>query len=193
MPFQQRFQVLHLRLHGLRLQAADVDQFVVVAIDKIALQVEHVGKAAGETGAEVHPGAPEYAHRAARHVLAAVIAGPFDHRDRAGIAYREALAGDSGGIERAAGGAVQAGIAHDDGVFGDEARARRMAQHDPPRCHALANVVVGIALEVEVQAAGVPDAKTLTGDAAAAHRDGRVLHAVVAPAARDFSGDARAD
>ena len=75
-----------------RRDAMDVDQLVVVAVDEIAIQVEHVGEAAGEAGAEVEAGAAEHAHHAAGHVLAAVVAGAFDHRDGAGVAHREALA-----------------------------------------------------------------------------------------------------
>jgi len=68
-----------------------------------------------------------------------------------------------------------------------------MAQHDPARRHALAYIVVGIALEVEVQAACIPHAKALPGVAAAADYDGGVFHAVVAPAPRDLPRDPRAD
>src|SRR6516164_7166538 len=115
-PLEQRLEVLHVRLHGLGMYAADVDELVVVAVYEIALEVEHVGEAAGEAGPEVDPGAPEHAHRPARHVLAAMIAGALDHGHGARVAYRETLAGDPGGIQLPAGGAVQAGVAHDDRV-----------------------------------------------------------------------------
>ena len=54
-------QVLHVRLHGFGVDAADVDELVVVAVDEIALQVQHVGEAAGEAGAEIDAGAAEHA------------------------------------------------------------------------------------------------------------------------------------
>src|SRR5204862_8296230 len=124
---------------------------------------------------------------------AAVIAGALEHRPRARIAHREALAGEAGGVQLPAGGAVQAGVAHDDRVLRHEARAARVAQHDPAGRHALADVVVGIAFQVQVEAAGVPDPEALPGVAAAAHAERRILHAVVAPAPRDLTRDARAD
>src|SRR5215813_15612128 len=68
-----------------------------------------------------------------------------------------------------------------------------MAQHDPAAGHALANIVVGIALEVEMQPARVPHAEALPGVADAAHRQRSIFHAVVAPAARDLTRDACAD
>src|SRR6516164_6497922 len=189
-PLEQRLEVLHVRLHGLGMYAADVDELVVVAVDEIALEVEYVGEAAGEAGPEVDPGAPKHAYRSTRHVLAAVIAGTFDHRYRARVAHRETLAGHPGGIQLPARGTVQAGVAHDDGVARRKARARRMAQHDPAGGHAFADIVVGIALEIEMQPAGVPHAEALPGVATAAHHDRCLLHAVVAPAAGDLARDA---
>ena len=86
---------------------------------------------------------------------------PSTHGERAGIAHREALAGGAGGVQLAAGRAVQAGVAHDDGLARHEVGARRRLQHDPAARHALADVVVRLALELQVQAAGVPDAEAL--------------------------------
>src|SRR6202521_2071494 len=192
-PREQSLEVLHVRLHGLGVNAADVDELVVVAIDEVALQVQHVGKATGEPGAEVDPGAPQHAHRAPGHVLAAVIPRTLDHRDRARIAHREALTGKSCGVQLPAGSAIQAGVAHDDRVLRQEARAARVAQHDPAGRHALADVVVGIAFQVQVEAAGIPYAEALPGVAAAAHGERRILHAVVAPAPRNLARQARAD
>src|SRR5215831_3449480 len=162
-PLEQRLEVLYVRLHGLGMYAADVDELVVVAVDEITLEVEHVGEAAGEAGSEVDPGAPEHAYRPARHVLAAVIAGTLDHRHRARVAHGKTLTGNPGGIQLPARGTVQAGVAHDDGVARREACARGMAQHDLAGGHAFADIVVGIALEIEVQPAGVPHAEALPG------------------------------
>ena len=161
--------------------ARDVDQFVVVAIDEVALQVEHIGEAAGDAGAEVQPGAAQHADHAAGHVFAAVIAGAFDHRDGAGIAHREALAGPARREQLAAGGAVQAGVADDRRVAAtSKLAAGRRVQHQLAAGHALADVVVGVAFEVQVQAAGIPHAEALAGGAGQVQRDGRVGHAVVA-------------
>src|SRR5260370_42101528 len=91
----------------------NVDQFMVVAVDEIALHVEHIGEAAGESGAEIHAGASEHAHDAAGHVLAAMIARSFHHGQSAGIAHGKSFSGRACGIEFAAGGAVETGIAHD--------------------------------------------------------------------------------
>src|ERR1700733_4275143 len=189
----EALQMLQVRLHRFGVDAADVDELMIVAVDKIALEVEYVGKSPGEAGSEIDPGPAEHAHDSARHVLAAVIAGAFHHGDGAGVAHGEALSRDARREELAAGRAIEAGIAHDDGFLGDELGVARMAQHEFAARHALADIVVGIALEVEVQAAGVPDAKTLPGAAQELDDERRVLHAVVAPVPCDHSGYARAD
>src|SRR5262249_4052213 len=142
---------------------------------------------------EVDTATPEHAHRSARHVLAAMIAGALDHRHCAGVAHCEALAGDPGGIQLPAGGTVQAGVAHDDGVARGKGRARRVTQHGPAGGHALAAVVVGSALEVAMQPARVPHAEALPGVTGAAHRQRTLFHPIVAPTSRDLARDACAD
>ena len=79
-----------------------------------AVLVEHIGDAARHAGGEVAAGAAEHHHDAAGHVFAAMVAGAFDHRDGAGIAHREALAGDAAEIALALDRAVQHGVADDD-------------------------------------------------------------------------------
>src|SRR6202790_5654928 len=91
MLFDQAAQMLTMDSHAFGRHAVNVDQFMIVAIDEIALHVEHVGESAGEPGAEVHAGASEHAYHAARHVLAAMIPRSFHHRQGAGIAYTETL------------------------------------------------------------------------------------------------------
>jgi hypothetical protein len=98
MLFDESAQMLHMSAHAFGRDAVNVDQFMIVAVDEIALHVEHVGESAGESGAEVHSRAPEHAHHAARHVFAAVIARALDHGERAGIAHGEAFARGAGGV-----------------------------------------------------------------------------------------------
>ncbi len=73
-----------------------------------------VGDAAAHARGEVAPGRAEHDHRAAGHVLAAVVAGAFDDRRRAGIAHAEALAGDAAEVRLALDRAVHHGVADDD-------------------------------------------------------------------------------
>ena len=185
--------MLHVSAHAFGRHAMDVDQFMVVAVDEVPLHVEHIGKAAGESGAEIHSRAPQHTDHSARHVLAAVIARALHHGQSAGIAHGKALSGGARGIQFAAGGAVQAGIAHDDRLTRHEVRARGRLQDDFARCHALAHIVVGLALEMQMQSAGIPHAEALAGGTLQSDDERRLAHAGVPPALGDFAGNTRAD
>ena len=171
----------------------DVDQLVVVAIDEVALLVEHIGKAAGHAGTEVDAGTAQHHDHAAGHVFAAMIAHTFDHGVRAGVAHREALAGQTRRIQGAAGGAVQAGVADDHGIPGVVARILGRTDHDAAAGHALADEIVGVAVEFDVQATRVPYAETLPGRTLELERDRLVAHAEIAVTACDLTGQACAD
>ena len=90
----------------------------VAAAREAAVLVEHVGDAARHAGGEIAPGLAEHDDDAAGHVFAAMVAGAFDDRDGAGVAHREALAGDAAEIALAGDRAVQHGVADDDVLVG---------------------------------------------------------------------------
>src|SRR5262249_13603565 len=148
---------------------------------------------AGHAGAEVHAAAAEHDDDAAGHVFAAVVADALDDGERAGVAHAEAFAGAAGRVEFAAGRAVQARIADDDGRVLIVAGVLRRAHDDAAAGHALADAVVRLAVERDVQAARVPGAEALAGGAAQAQFDRCVRHALVAVAARDVAGQQSAD
>ena len=86
-----------------------------------AVFVQHVSDAARHTRGEIASGATEHHHHAAGHVFAAMVAGAFDHRDGAGIAHGETLAGYAAEIAFALDRAIHHGIADND----------RFLRHDP--------------------------------------------------------------
>ena len=121
---------------------------------EFAVFVEHIGDAARHAGGEVAPGLADDDDDAAGHIFAAVIAGAFDDRDRAGVAHGEALAGDAAEIAFASDRAVKRGVADDDRFFGRDPRRRpRRMDDDASAREALADIVVGLALELERHAA----------------------------------------
>src|SRR5262249_1060941 len=126
--------------------------------------------------------------RATRHVLAAVVAGALDHRDGAGVAYREALAGDAAEVALALDGAVQHGVADDDRVLGDELlRFLGRVDDDAAAGQALRAVVVGLASGLQRRAVRQPGAKALPGRALEPHVDGAVGQAAMAVALGDLA------
>ena len=132
-------------MHGQVFDAQAFDQFGVDAAFEAAVHIEHVGEATGHAGAEVDAGFAEYGDHAAGHVFAAVVTDAFHYRAGTGIAHGEAFAGAAGCEQLAAGGAIQAGVAGDGGVFGFEGDAVVRFDHNTAARHAFADVVVGVA------------------------------------------------
>src|SRR5207237_1917145 len=97
------------------------------------------------------------------HVLAEVVAGPFDHGHRARIADAEAFADAAGDEKPPAGGAVEAGVSGENGVGG---RVLLEGPYDHlAAAHALADVVVGFAHKRELDVRVQPGREALAGAA----------------------------
>ena len=145
----------------------ELDHRHVAARCERAVLVEHIGDAARHAGGEIAAGLAEHDDDAAGHVFAAMIAGALDDGDGAGIAHREALAGDAAEIAFAGDRAVEHGVADDDRFLRHDRRdfARR-TDDDAAARQALADIVVGLAFELERDAVREPGAEALAGGAA---------------------------
>ena len=124
--------------------------------------------------AKLRPVVPEHHHRAAGHVLAAVVAHALDHRVGAGVAHREALAGHAAEIRLAGDRAVQHDVAGDHVLRGLAAELRARLHADAPARQPLAAVVVGLADQVQGDALGQERAEALAGGAGQPDVDGVV-------------------
>src|SRR5579872_146867 len=120
-----------------------------VAVELLPFQ--QVGGAARHAGAGVPAHRPQRHSYPARHVLAEVIAGALDHRDRAGVAHAEALADASRDEHAAAGRAVRDRVAGENRV--GRAVVPGWGDDDEAAGHALADVVLGLALENDLDVA----------------------------------------
>src|SRR5204863_7797643 len=120
--------------------------FLVAQPVELALRVPHISDAYRHAGGKIAPGLAEHDDDPAGHVFAAMIAGALDDRDRAGVAHREALAGDPLEIGVPGDRAVEHGVADDD-VLGRLARRFLRLAHDQPAARqALADIIVGVAI-----------------------------------------------
>src|SRR4051812_46348497 len=178
-----------LFLGGHRLE---IDHRHVAARPEGVPLAQHIGAAAGHTGREVAAGAAEPHDDPAGHVFATMVAGAFDHGDGAGIAHGKTLAGDATEIAFALDRAVEHGVADDDRLLGDDARVGGGAHDDPSARQALADIVVGIALELEGHAVCEPRAEALAGGAGELHVDGAVGQPFVAVTLGDLAREHRA-
>src|SRR5262245_35696355 len=131
----------------LRVLLFELDQRHELVVDETAVRVEQEALAARHAGAQVPPVRTEHDDGAARHVLARVVADTLDHRHRAGVADREALPRRTGDVQLTAGGAVEDGVADEAGIADVTGR---WGDRDPAAAHRLADVVVGVADEREL-------------------------------------------
>ena len=182
-------------LHILRVeQRLEIDRGQIAALlGEIAALVEHVGDAAAHAGGEIAAAGAEHEHQAVGHVLAAVVADAFDDRGRAGVANREALAGDAVEERFAAGRAVESNVADQDIFFRSKAGSARRIDDDAAAGEAFADVVVGLAFERERDALGEKRAEALSGRAGELNADRVVGQSGGAVAARDLAAQHGAD
>ena len=158
-----------------------------------AVLVEHVGDAAAHAGGEVAPGAAEHDDAAAGHVLAAVVADALDDRVRARVAHGEALAREAAEERAARGGAVEDGVADDHVLLGGEGRALGRAHGEHAAGEALADVVVRVAAERQLDPGREPGAERLAGRAAQREADRPRRQALGAARLRDALREQAAD
>src|SRR5207247_10526057 len=136
------------------------------------------GGAARHARAEVVADLAEHDDGAAGHVLARVVARALDDGGGARVPHAEALAAAAADEQGAAGRAIEAGVADEHGNI-LERRAGRGAgvvvarpDHDASAGHALADVIVGLADEIELDAVGEEGAEALPGRAGVADNGG---------------------
>ena len=144
--------------------------------------------------AKLRPVLAEHDHQAVGHVFAAVIADAFDHRRRAGVADREALAGHAVEEGLAAGRAVEHHVADQDVLFRQERRSLAADRRsDLAAGEAFADVIVGVAFEFERDALGQERAEALPGRAGELEVDRVVRQPCRAVPPRDLAAQHRAD
>src|SRR5450755_427296 len=136
---------LHILTFKQRFEVNGVE--VAAFLSEIHALVENIGDAAAHASGKISAARTEHQHQPVCHVLAAMIANPFDDCGRAGIAHGKAFTGDAVKEGFAAGRAVERNIANQDIFLGSEAGILRRIDNDPAAGQALADVVVGLAFE----------------------------------------------
>src|SRR5690606_14146059 len=150
----------------------ELDHLHVAARSKGAVLVEHVGDAAAHAGCEVSTRLAEDDDATSGHVLAAVVAHALDDRVAARVTDTEALRRDAAEVRLAADRAVHHDVADEDVLLGCERAVARRVDDDASARQALADVVVGVALELELDALREEGAEALPrgADEFEAHR-----------------------
>ena len=110
-----------------------------------------------------------------------MVAGAFYHGNGAGVAHAEALSHLAVDVQLAAGSAIQAGVSGYNIVFSGKVRTYRRQYRDASAAQSLGKIVVGVALQLEIDALNKECAEALTGRTLEAHVDclvGKALFAV---------------
>ena len=142
--------------------------------------------------AKFRPVRPMTDHHAAGHVFAAVIADAFDDGRRAAVADGEPLAGQAVDEHFAGGRAVEQRVADDHVFLGIERRAGRRDDDDPPAGKPLAQVIVGVAGQLQRDAGREKRAEALARRAGERKFDRAVGQSLAAPALDDAIAEDRA-
>src|SRR5207249_5607084 len=127
---------------------------------ELGVGVPDEGHAAGHARADVVADVAEHHDDAPGHVLARVVTHALDHGGRPGVAHAEALARRPGDEHLAAGRAVEAGVARE---HGGAVVVGRRPDDQAPAGHALPDVVVGLAVQLELDVVGAGGAEALAG------------------------------
>ncbi len=114
----------------------------------------------------------EHYHTAAGHVLAAVVAYTLHHGRHTGVAHCESLAHTTVDIYLAACRAIKQGVAGDGVLLRLEVAAHRRQNSNASAAQSFAQIVVGLAFQLETDAVGQERTETLTGRTFEFHVDG---------------------
>src|SRR6266705_2505689 len=180
-------------LLGLGKDRLQVHHRDVATLHEFAVEVEHIGDAAGHSGGEVASGDTQDGDGPAGHVFAAVISDAFDDGGGARVAYGETLAGYAAEIRFPGDRTVENDVARDD-VFGRLAtELGRRRNDDAAAREPLSAIVVGIADQIEGHAFGEERPEALARGPGKPGVDRAIGQPLVAVAARDLMREHRTD
>ena len=185
LPLQ--FRLIDLFQHGLERhhrKIAPPRERAVVVVDE--------SDAAAHSRCKIAPGSAENHHRAAGHVLAAMVSCSLDDRGRTGVAYAKTLAGDAAEVCFALDRTVHHGVADHDVVLRPRRRLGVGIHHDAAAGQSFADVIVSRALELESDAAGEEGAEALACRSVERNVQRVIRQALVTIAAGDNAGEHRA-
>src|SRR5690606_17878161 len=107
-----------------------------------AVFIPDVGDPAGHSRGKVPTRGSENQHASAGHVLTAMVADTFDDGVGTAVAHTEPFGGAAAEVGFPAGGTIQADVADDDVLGGDEAAFARRRDDHPAAREPLADIIV---------------------------------------------------
>ena len=129
---------------------AQLHHFHIAEIVEVAVRVPDVGHTAGHACGKVASRLSEYHHASTGHVLTAVVAYALHYGYGAGVADGKALACTAVDVNFAACGAIKQGVACNRVLLRLEVATYRGQDGDASTTQTFAQIIVGLALKLEV-------------------------------------------
>src|SRR6266516_4837204 len=180
-------------LLGLGKDRLQVHHRGVATLHEFAVEVEHIGDAAGHSGGEVASGDAQDGDGPAGHVFAAVISDAFDDGGGARVAYGETLAGHAAEVRLTRDRPIKDDVPRDD-VFGRLAtELGRWRNDDAAAREPLPAIIVGIADQFEGHTSSEERPEALARGPGKPRVDGAIGQPLVPVAPRDLVREHRTD
>src|SRR6056300_561233 len=162
-----RAQMRTILLHLLCANPGNLDQLMIISVDKCPRLVKNIGKTAS-------------------HVFTTMVASALDNGCCARISDCKSLTRASSRIQGSTSCSIKTGIADNGGVLARKGRAFRWCNHQTTAGHPFTHVVVGISTETHLEAWRVEHTKALTGCPFQVQTN-RIRHSFTAMSQRNFS------
>src|SRR2546425_6404864 len=185
--FADQFDIVRL------LERFEIHELEIAAPSESTVAVQDERHPAAHARRKVPARLAKHDDAPARHVLAAVIANPLDHRKGTAVANGETLSGHPADVGFAARRAIQRHVADDDVLLRQEGRLARRVRDELPAGQSLADVIVCIAFEHQRDPTWDERTITLAGRTRALDADRVVRQALSAPSPRHFVAEPRSD
>ncbi len=167
-------QLVQLLAVGAVLHEVDLHHVHVAEVVEVVVLVPYIGNTTTHTCGEVTARLTEHYHSTACHVLTAVVAGTLDDGYGTRVAHTEALAHLTVDVQLTACGTIETGVTCDDVVLGREVAADGRKDRNTTSRETLAEVVVSLTLELEVDTLYKETAEALACGALELHVHGLV-------------------
>src|SRR5579872_1571872 len=151
-----------------KLQIFDIDQRLQIngiqiapLFGEVTIFIEDVRDSTAHSSGEVTSAGTKNDHETVRHVLATVVANPFNNCSRTRVTNGKTLTGNAVEESFAAGCAIECNVSDDDVLFRSKARTFRRINHNPSAGKSFADVIVRFSLKRDRDALGEKCAETL--------------------------------
>src|SRR5210317_905765 len=156
-------QMRTILLHLLCANPSNLNQLMIISVDKCSRFVKNIGKTTSHPGTKVTASSPENNHQATGHVFTTMVSSAFDDSCCTRISDCKSLTRTASRIQGSARCAIKASIANNGSILARKGGPFRWCNHQTTASHPFTHVVVGISTETHFEAWRIKHTKALTG------------------------------